>query len=291
MSAFDADTKWGKAVSTADEAVKKNGATLDQNTAKGQANRDALKGLVDAAQQSADAHARNGEGIDKVSQVMEQGRQKVIAYAKAMGMSDSDATAFADSVGLSSGRVKDLVAQIDKANAKPLKIKDEASAVLDKVKAKAKALDDGKTIQIKGDNKDFLNKVAKVNGVKINTKTGTLDLNKKQFDIALALANGAEIQPKTGELKANTHRQGLCGQHACRADEDHQLRTQLHRQVHQYRQLSQPIAWNARRASYGHRRTRGGAWYRDKRRCGGKAEQRRVRHQGVAGPGPRSAVL
>ena len=203
LSAFDADTKWGKAVSTADEAVKKNGATLDENTAKGQANRDALKGLVDAAQQSAEAHARNGEGIDKVTQVMEQGRQKVVAYAKAMGMSDGDATAFADSVGLSSGRVKDLVAQIEKANAKPLKVRDEASAVLDKVKAKAKALHDGKTIQIKGDNKDFLNKVAKVNGVKINPKTGTLDLNKKRFDIALALANGAEILPKTGELKAN----------------------------------------------------------------------------------------
>ena len=203
LNAFDADTKWGKALTAADEAVKKNGATLDKNTAKGQANRDALRGLVEAAQQSAEAHARNGEGIDKVSQVMEEGRQKVIDYAKAMGMSDGDAAAFADSVGLSSGRVKDLVAQIDKANNKPLKIKDEASAVLDKVKAKAKALDDGKTIQLKGDNKDFLNKVAKVNGVKINPKTGTLDLNKKQFDIALALANGAKINPKTGQLIAD----------------------------------------------------------------------------------------
>ncbi|WP_445343480.1 phage tail tape measure protein [Bifidobacterium sp. ESL0819] len=203
LSAFDADTKWGKALTTADEAVKKNGATLDQNTAKGQANRDALRGLVEAAQQSAEAHARDGEGIDKVTQVMEQGRQKVIDYAKAMGMSDGDAAAFADSVGLSSGRVKDLMDQIEKANAKPLKVKDEASSVLEQVKAKAKALDDGKTIQIKGDDKAFLEKVADVNGVKINHKTGTLDLDKKQFDIALALANGAEILPKTGELKAN----------------------------------------------------------------------------------------
>lgn len=205
LNAFDADTKWGKALTTASEAVKKNGATLDENTEKGQANRDALKGLVDAAQQSAEAHARNKEGIDKVSQVMDQGRQKVIDYAKAMGMSEGDATAFADSVGLSSSHVKDLIAQVDKANATPLKITDQASAVLDKVKAKAKGLDDGKTIQLKGDDKDYMDKVAKVAGVKIDPKTGTLDLDKRQYDIALALANGAQIDPKTGELFAKNN--------------------------------------------------------------------------------------
>ena len=203
LGAFDADTKWGEALSAADEAVKKNGQSLDAFNPKGQANRKALKDLATAAQDCAEAHARNGEGIDKVSQVMEEGRQKVIDYAKAMGMSDGDAAAFADSVGLSSGRVRDLMVQIDKANAKPLKVRDEASAVLERVEAKAKVLDDGKTIQIRGDDKAFLEKVADVNGVKINHKTGTLDLDKKQFDIALALANGAEILPKTGELKAN----------------------------------------------------------------------------------------
>lgn len=203
LSAFDADTKWGKAVSTADEAIKKNGATLDENTAKGQANRDALKGLVDAAQQSAEAHARNGEGIDKVTQVMEQGRQKVIDYAKAMGMSDGDATAFADSVGLSSGRVKDLVAQIDRANAKPLKIQDQASETLKQVGLAAKALPDGKTIQIKGKNKDAMLAISEVVGKKIDPKTGVLTLNKQQYDVALALANGATIDTKTGLLKGD----------------------------------------------------------------------------------------
>ncbi len=203
LSAFDADTKWGKALTTADEAVKKNGATLDQNTAKGQANRDALKGLVDAAQQSAEAHARDGEGIDKVTQVMEQGRQKVIDYAKAMGMSDGDAAAFADSVGLSSGRVKDLVSQIEKANAKPLKIQDQASKTLKQVGLAAKGLPDGKTIQIKGKNKDAMLAISEVVGKKIDPKTGVLTLNKQQYDMALALANGATIDTKTGQLKGD----------------------------------------------------------------------------------------
>ena len=201
LSAFDADTKWGKALSAADDAVKKNGATLDQNTAKGQANRDALRGLVEAAQQSAEAHARNGEGIDKVTQVMEQGRQKVIDYAKAMGMSDSDATAFADSVNLSSGRVKDLVNQIERANAKPLKIKDEASKALKQVGLAAKGLPDGKTIQITGKNKDAMMAIREVTGAKIDDKHSKLTLDKHQYDMALALANGATIDTKTGQLK------------------------------------------------------------------------------------------
>lgn len=203
LNAFDADTKWGKALTTADEAVKKNGATLDQNTAKGQANRDALKGLVEAAQQSAEAHARDGEGIDKVTQVMEQGRQKVIAYAKAMGMSDGDAAAFADSVGLSSGRVKDLVNQIERANAKPLKIKDEASKTLKQVGLAAKGLPDGKTIQITGKNKDAMMAIHEVTGAKIDDKHSKLTLDKHQYDMALALANGATIDTKTGLLKGD----------------------------------------------------------------------------------------
>ena len=206
LSAFDADTKWGKALASAQESLEKNGATLDQNTEKGQSNRDALKGLVESAQQSADAHARNGEGIEKVSQVMEEGRQKVINYAKAMGMSEEDALAFADSVGLSSNSVQDLVNRVENANAKPLKIKDEASSVLDKVKAKAEGLADGKTIRINGDDKDYMEKVSQVTQVEIDPKTGTLDLDKKQFDIALALANGARIDPKTGQLLADNNK-------------------------------------------------------------------------------------
>ncbi len=203
LNAFDADTKWGKALTTASEAVKKNGSTLDANTEKGQANRDALKGLVDAAQQSAEAHARNKEGIDKVSQVMEKGRQKVIDYAKAMGMSEPDAIAFADSVGLSSSHVKDLIAQVDKANATPIKIKDEASKTLKKVKLEAKGLPDGKTIQITGKNKDAMMAIREVTGAKIDDKHSKLTLDKHQYDMALALANGAKIDPKTGLLKGD----------------------------------------------------------------------------------------
>ena len=201
LGAFDADTKWGEALSAADEAVKKNGKSLDAFNPKGQANRKALKDLATAAQDCAEAHARNGEGIDKVSQVMEQGRQKVIAYAKAMGMSDDEAANFADSANLSSGRVKDLVNQIERANAKPLKIKDEASKTLKQVGLAAKGLPDGKTIQITGKNKDAMMAIHEVTGAKIDDKHTKLTLDKHQYDMALALANGATIDTKTGQLK------------------------------------------------------------------------------------------
>ena len=205
LSAFDADTKWGKALSTAEEALKKNGAGLDEHTEKGQANRDAIKGLVEAAQQSADAHARNGEGIEKVNQVMEEGRQKVIDYAKAMGMSEEDALAFADSVGLSSNSVQELVDRVEKANAKPLKIKDEASEELKHVGLAAKGLPDGKTIQVTGDNKDAMLAIHEVTGATIDDKHSELTMDKHQYDMALALANGATIDPKTGVLKGDNN--------------------------------------------------------------------------------------
>ena len=203
LNAFDADTKWGKALNTAQEALQKNGATLDANTEKGQANRDALKGLVDAADQSAEAHARNGEGIEKVNQVMEEGRQKVVNYAKAMGMSEEEAVAFADSVGMSSQRVNELTKQT--AEVKPLKIKDEASENLKRVGLAAKGLPDGKTIQVTGDNKDAMLAIHEVTGAKIDDKHSELTMDKHQYDMALALANGATIDPKTGILKGDNN--------------------------------------------------------------------------------------
>lgn len=203
LNAFDADTKWGKALADADKSLKEHGRTLDISTDAGRANRDALKGVVDAAQASADAHARNGEGIEKVNQVMDKGRQKVINYAKAMGMSEQEATAFADSAGLSSGAVQDLVDKVEQANATPLKIKDEASKTFKNVKLEAKGLPDGKTIQITGKNKDAMMAIHEVTGAKIDDKHSKLTLDKHQYDMALALANGAKIDPKTGLLKGD----------------------------------------------------------------------------------------
>lgn len=205
ISASDADISLHDSFDKATESINKNGANLDINTEKGRNNMKALNDVAKSAMQSAEAHARAGDDMTKIGPIMDDARNRLVKYAQDMGMSEQDANAFADSVGLSSNAVQDLVNKVERANATPLKIDDQASAVLDKVKAKAKGLDDGKTIQLKGDDKDYMDKVAKVTGVKIDPKKGTLDLDKHQYDIALALANGAKIDPKTGELFAKNN--------------------------------------------------------------------------------------
>lgn len=205
LSAYDADTKWGKAINDANKSLKENGRTLDAFTPKGEANRDALERLADAAQNSAEAHARNGEGIEKVSKVLDDGRAKIVEYAQKMGMGKGEAEQFADSLGLAGGKAKELYDRVRQVNdAPPLKIKDDASKTLDRVKFKAEALPDGKTIQLKGNDKDFIDKVVRATGVHIDPKTSTLTLNTEQFDVAMAIAQGAVIEPKTGMLKGNT---------------------------------------------------------------------------------------
>lgn len=200
ISASDADIQLHDSFDKATQAVKDNGAILDLNTKKGRDNQSALNDIAKAAMSSAEAHARAGDAVDKINPIMEDARNHYIEAAKAMGKTPEEANAMADSVGLSAKAVQDLTDRIAAANAKPLKIDDQASKTLTDVGVKAKSLPDGKTIKLSGDNKEALEAFATVNGLKIDPKTGTLDLNKQQFEVALAIANGAKIDPKTGEL-------------------------------------------------------------------------------------------
>ena len=200
QSVFDADTKLGKAILDANDAIKENGKTLDTNTEKGNANRDALSNVASAVKDSAEAYARQTGDVSKVNEVMSKGRDQVIELAESMGWSTPQAEAWADSIGLTEAGVNQLVDSIKQANATPIEITDNASKTLDTVKLKAEGLADGTTVRISGDNKPFLQTVAQVTGTTIDPKTGELDLDKDQYDMALALANGAKIDPKTGQL-------------------------------------------------------------------------------------------
>lgn len=200
ISASDADIQLHDSFDKATQAVKDNGAVLGLDTDKERANQSALNDIVKAAMSSAEAHARAGDAVDKINPIMEDARNHYIAAAEAMGKTPAEAAAMADSVGLSAKAVQDLTDRIAAANAKPLKINDQASKTLTDVGVKAKSLPDGKTIKLSGNNKEALQAFATVNGLKIDDKHGTLDLNKQQFEVALAIANGAKINPKTGEL-------------------------------------------------------------------------------------------
>ncbi|MEU1518308.1 hypothetical protein ABZ490_40225 [Streptomyces sp. NPDC005811] len=95
-SAYDAETKFEAAIDGAAKALKENGATLDQHTDKGRANRDALSELAAATAEAA-AQARESTGMWSASNaILQRGRGEFIKYAESMGLSKEEAKGLAD---------------------------------------------------------------------------------------------------------------------------------------------------------------------------------------------------
>jgi phage-related protein len=86
-----------KAIDDAAEAARKNGRTLDINTRKGRDNQEALDGIARAAHQMAKAVA---EGGGDAGAAMSRARERFIATARSMGMSQREAERLADDLGL-----------------------------------------------------------------------------------------------------------------------------------------------------------------------------------------------
>jgi len=100
LSARDVERNYQESVDNATESVKKNGKTLDANTAKGRANQSALDGIANATLRKATADARAGASQNSLNGTMSRGRQAFINAAQAMGMSAAKARALADALGL-----------------------------------------------------------------------------------------------------------------------------------------------------------------------------------------------
>lgn len=97
---YDSTTNVGKAVDTFKQSLKDNGKTLDANTEKGRANRDALSGLASSLVANYDAYVKvNGEGrnADKVAAA---NRQSFITLAEKLKLSSSQANTLANQLGL-----------------------------------------------------------------------------------------------------------------------------------------------------------------------------------------------
>ena len=58
----------------ASEAVRENGRTLDINTEKGRDNTSALNDVAEAAQKAMLAHAKNGEGLEQITPIVQSAR-------------------------------------------------------------------------------------------------------------------------------------------------------------------------------------------------------------------------
>jgi chorismate mutase len=126
-SAFDADTKFAAAVDNAAKSLKDNGKTLDINTEKGRANRDALSQLASATEESAAQARANGASWSTVSGIYDKGRKSLIDNAYAMTGNRKEAKALADQLlrtpdktARLKGNLEDLKSKLDEA-AKRLK--------------------------------------------------------------------------------------------------------------------------------------------------------------------------
>ena len=209
LSVSDADISLHDSFDKATQSIQQNGASLDLNTEQGRANQSALNDVAEAAMKAAEAHAKNGEGMESIGPMLDDARNRFIEYAQAMGLSADEAAQLADKYGLNREALQQL---IDTTNSTPESKNidvtttgiDTAQEMLDQVGLTVQTLPNGE-VKISGDNTEALNAISQVAGTPIDPKTGTLTLDKNQYDMALALANGAKIDPKTGYLKADNN--------------------------------------------------------------------------------------
>lgn len=223
LSADQAVTQFNQGILDLNENIAKNGRVLDDNgnalagyESQAYDSQSALQGLASTAQSTAQkiieegqAHGDAAAATQQAGDILERARQAYIDNATAAGMSADAAAAQADRYGLARSEADNLRQSIEDMNSEAanpvdvkIKITDEASDVLDKVKVKAEKIDD-KTVRISGDNTDLMQKIAEATGATIDPKTGKLDLDKTQFDYAMAIAAGATIDPKTGLLQGD----------------------------------------------------------------------------------------
>ncbi len=95
-SLFDDTTRVGAAMDDAAAAARRNGKTLDANTAKGRANRSALSALASAQNTYRNNLETSGASAAKVNGVMSQQRAALIRVAGQMGVTGRKAQQLAD---------------------------------------------------------------------------------------------------------------------------------------------------------------------------------------------------
>ncbi|KES07321.1 hypothetical protein BU52_09955 [Streptomyces toyocaensis] len=123
------------AIDEADEAFKKNGRTLDENTEKGRANNAALDQLAAATIQAAEGALANGASWETVNGIYARGREQLIANAMQMGKTRGEAKALADQIlktpnktAKLKGDMQDLQRKLDDAKAKLKRVPDSNKA-------------------------------------------------------------------------------------------------------------------------------------------------------------------
>lgn len=121
-NADQANIAYQQSLDTASQAVKTNGATLDETTAKGRANATALDGIANAGLALIAAQAKQGASEQTLQGNMANTRQAFINAATAAGDTTDQANKLADQFGLipsqvaiqfSTSGLGDAIAQVD----------------------------------------------------------------------------------------------------------------------------------------------------------------------------------
>jgi hypothetical protein len=123
------------AIDAATEALANNGATLDNNTAAGRANNEALDNLATATIKAAESARANGSSWETVNGIYDRGRQKLIESADAMGLTREQAVILADQIlrtpdktARLKGNMEDLQRKLDDAKNQLKRVPDSRKA-------------------------------------------------------------------------------------------------------------------------------------------------------------------
>lgn len=127
------------AIDAVDEAFKKNGETLDNNTEKGRANNEALDALASSTMKAAESARANGDSWETVNKIYDRGRSKLIASADAMGLTREQAVRLADQILRTPDKTARLKGNMEDLQAKLESAKSQLKRVPDSRKAKVRA--------------------------------------------------------------------------------------------------------------------------------------------------------
>jgi hypothetical protein len=127
------------AIDAATEALKTNGATLDDNTSKGRANNQALDDLANATQKAMEAKYEETGSWNAANEVYERGRGKLEALARQMGLDTDAARKLADQILATPDKTAKLRADKRDLETKLRDAKAELKSVPDSRKAAVRA--------------------------------------------------------------------------------------------------------------------------------------------------------
>jgi len=149
LSKREADRRAAESTEALNAAIKENGKAHGAATAAGRANDAALDSYAQAQVAAAKANAESGASAATLRDQLEKARAKIIASAKAMGYSQTEAEKLATDMGLTGAAAEGMAAKVDKIKGKTVivKVTDQASAV---AAAAQRAIDSvtGKTVTI-----------------------------------------------------------------------------------------------------------------------------------------------